>query len=74
MGRVDWERPHYPGPNQWGLRDEDGLLAGLLILGIVSIWRAKGIRWFALSMTLLLAWVLFAAEFIAGMSLAGKWL
>jgi hypothetical protein len=74
LGRVDWTQPHFPGPNYWGLRAEDLFDLGSLILGSYWVWRMKGLRWFALSLTMLQLWLLAAAGFIAGMSLTGTWL
>lgn len=74
LGRVDWQQPHFPGPNYWGLRAEDLFDLGSLILGIYWVWRMKGLRWFALSLAILQLWLLAAAGFIAAMSLTGTWL
>jgi hypothetical protein len=74
LGRVDWQQPHVPGPNYWGLRAEDLCDLGSLILGIYWVWRMKGLRWFALSLVILQLWLLQAAGFIAAMSLTGTWL
>jgi hypothetical protein len=74
LGRIDWQQPHFPGPNYWGLRAEDLFDLGSLILGVYWVWRMKGLRWFALSLTILQLWLLAAAGFIAAMSLSGTWL
>ena len=74
LGRVDWQQPHFPGPNYWGLRAEDLIDFGSLILGSYWVWRMKGLRWFALSVVIFQLWLLAAAGFIAAMSLTGTWL
>ena len=74
LGRVDWQQPHFPGPNYWGLRVEDLFDLSSLILGGYWVWRMKGLRWFAVSLVILQLWLLEAAGFIAGMSLTGTWL
>jgi hypothetical protein len=74
VGRVDWQQPHFPGPNHFGLVIEDCLLAGFSILGIYWIWKMAGVRWHAISVTLLQLWLLAGAQFIAAMSLTGTWL
>jgi hypothetical protein len=74
LGRVDWQQPHFPGPNYWALRAEDLIDFGSLILGGYWVWRMKGLRWFALSLVILQLWLLVAAGFIAAMSLTGTWL
>jgi hypothetical protein len=74
IGYVDWQVPNFPGPNNWGLRAAD--LLGLLSLGlgVYWVWKMKGLRWYAVSLTLLQLWFLVAANFIAGMALTGRWL
>jgi hypothetical protein len=74
VGRVDWQQPHFPGPNYWGLRAEDAFALGSLVVGGYWVWRMKGLRWFALSLAMSQLWLLAAANFIAGMSLTGTWL
>jgi hypothetical protein len=74
LGRVDWQKPHFPGPNYWGLRAEDFCDLGSLILSVYWVSRMKGLRWFALSLAILQLWLLAAAGFIAAMSLTGTWL
>jgi hypothetical protein len=74
LGRVDWQQPHFPGPNKWGLRAEDVFAFCSLIVSGYCVWRMKGLRWFALSLAMLQLWLLAAANFIAGMSLSGTWL
>lgn len=74
LGRVDWQQPHFPGPNKWGLRAEDVFALGSLIVSGYCVWKMKGLRWFALSLAMLQLWLLAAANFIAGMSLTGTWL
>lgn len=74
LGRVDWEQPHFPGPNKWGLRAEDVFAVVSLIVSIYWVWRMKGLRWFAVSLAMLQLWLLAAASFIAAMSLTGTWL
>ena len=74
VGYLDWQPPNYHGPTNWGGRAED--LLGLLSLGLGIYWvsRMKGLRWYAISLTLLQLWFLAGANFIAGMALTGKWL
>jgi hypothetical protein len=74
VGQVDWQQPHFPGPNYWGLRAEDLFDLGSLILGVYWVRRMKGLRWFALSLAILQLWLLAVASFIASMSLTGTWL
>jgi hypothetical protein len=74
LGRVDWQQPHFPGPNKWGLRVEDVFALGSLIVGIYWVWRMKGLRWFAVSLAMLQLCLLAAANFVAAMSLTGTWL
>jgi hypothetical protein len=74
LGRVDWQQVPFPGPNRWGLRSEDFFALGSLIVSGYWVWCMKGLRWFALSLAMLQLWLLAAANFIAGMSLSGKWL
>ncbi|MGD1210851.1 MAG: hypothetical protein ABR973_05775 [Candidatus Acidiferrales bacterium] len=74
IGRVDWQQPHFPGPNYWGLRAEDVFAVSSVIVGSYWIWKMKGLRWFASSLALLQLWLLAAANFIAAMSLTGTWL
>lgn len=74
LGRVDWQQPHFPGPNKWGLRAEDVFALSSLIVSGYCVWKMKGLRWFALSLAMLQLWLLAAANFIAGMSLTGTWL
>jgi hypothetical protein len=74
VGYVDWQPPNYHGPNTWGLRTEDLLGVISLCLGIYWIWKMKGLRWLAISVTLLQLWILAGANFIAGMALTGQWL
>jgi hypothetical protein len=74
LGRVDWQQPHFPGPNKWGLRAEDVFALGSLIVNIYWVWRMKGLRWFAVSLAMLQLWLLAAANFVAAMSLTGTWL
>jgi hypothetical protein len=74
LGRVDWQQPHFPGPNKWGLRAEDAFALGSLIVSIYWVWRMKGLRWFAVSLAMLQLWLLAAANFVAAMSLTGTWL
>jgi hypothetical protein len=74
LGLVDWQQPHFPGPNYWGLRAEDLFDLGSLSLGVYWVWKMKGLRWFASSVVLLQLWLLAGAGFIAGMSLTGTWL
>ena len=49
---------------------------GLLLLRLVClwIWRMKGFRWYASSLTGLIELPTFAAMFVAGMSVTGDWL
>lgn len=74
LGEVDWQQPHFPGPNYWGLRAEDLFDLCSLTLGGYWVWRMKELRWFALSLVMLQIWLLVAAGLIAGMSLTGTWL
>jgi hypothetical protein len=74
LGRVDGQQPHFPGPNYWGLRAEALIDFGSLILGSYWVWRMKGLRWFASSLSALQLWLVAAAGFIAAMSLTGTWL
>ncbi len=74
VGRVDWQAPHFPRPNQWGLRAVELFDAGSLIVFVYWVWKMKGLRWFALSLGILQLWLLAAAVFIASMSLTGTWL
>lgn len=74
LGRVDWQQPHFPTPNNWGLRAEDVFALGSLMVSIYWVWRMKGLRWFAVSLAILQIWLLAAANFIAAMSLRGTWL
>ncbi|HTZ74914.1 MAG TPA: hypothetical protein VMB47_13410 [Candidatus Aquilonibacter sp.] len=74
VGAVDWQQPHFPGPNHRALLTEDALLLFSLALGSYWTWKMKGVRWFAISLVLLQLWLLAAANFIAGMSLTGTWL
>lgn len=74
LGRVDWQQPHFPGPNKWGLRAGDVFALSSLIVSGYCVWKMKGLRWFALSLAMLQLWLLAAANFIAGMSLTGTWL
>ena len=74
LGRVDWEQPHFPGPNYWALRAEDLFDLGSLSLGVYWVCKMKGLRWFASSVALLQLWLLAGAGLIAGMSLTGTWL
>jgi len=74
VGRVDWQQPHFPGPNRLALPLEDSLGIGSPILGTYWTWRMAGMRWFASSVTLVALWLLAAANFIAAMSLTGTWL
>jgi hypothetical protein len=57
LGRVDWQQPHFPGPNKWGLRAEDVFALGSLIVSAYWVWKLKGLRWFALSLTMLQLWL-----------------
>jgi hypothetical protein len=61
-------------PNYWGLRALDVFAIGSLVVGAYWTWRMKGLRWFAVSLTLLQLWVLAGAQFIGGMALSGDWL
>src|SRR5262249_12540024 len=73
-GYVDWRPPNYHGPNNWGLRGEDLLALISLTLGVCWVWKMRGLRWLAISVTLLKLWLLAGANFIAGMALTGQWL
>lgn len=50
----------------------------LMVLSLVTfgwvIWRAVNLRWLALAVVLLSAWVGFWASFAAGMAIANDWL
>lgn len=41
---------------------------------IFWVWRMKTVRWFATSVMLLMQMPIFAALFVAGMSVSGEWL
>ncbi len=74
IGFVDIQQVPFPGPNRLGLRINDFLFIVSLGLGTYWTWKMRGQRWFAMSLTLLQLWFLFAAGFVAGMALAGTWL
>jgi len=61
-------------PNRWGLRACD--LLAFISLGAGAYWtyRLKGLRWFAVSVTLFQLWLLVCANLIAGMALTGDWI
>ena len=73
VGNVDWQRVPFPGPNRLGIWTNNVLSLISLGLGIYLIGRMRGQRWFALSLTLLQWWLLFAAGLIAAMSLTATW-
>jgi hypothetical protein len=73
-GYVNFEQIPYPGPSHWGLRACDALALISLAAGTYWTFRMKGLRWFAVGVTLLQMWLLAGANFIAGMSLTGRWL
>ena len=74
IGRVDWQEPHFPGPNRWALIAVNLLSIVSLALGAFSVWKMKGQRWFACSLAFLQVWVLAGAGIVASMSLTGTWL
>jgi hypothetical protein len=45
-----------------------------VLFAIYSIYRCKGIRWFAATAVVAELWVILGATFIAGMSVAGDWI
>ena len=65
---------HLQPANRWGRWAVDAVSWISLCLGSYWVWKMKGSRWFATSVTLLQLWILFAASFVAGMALTGDWL
>jgi hypothetical protein len=73
VGYVDPPSP-FAKPNTWGLQACNLLALIALVAGIYWTYRLKGLRWLAISVTLIQMWFLACANFIAGMALTGKWL
>lgn len=61
-------------PNNWGLQACNLLALIALFAGVYWTYGLKGMRWFAISVTLIQIWLLACANFVAGMALTGKWL
>jgi hypothetical protein len=61
-------------PNHWGLRACHLLAFMSFGAGTYWIYRLKGLRWFAVSVTFLQLWLLAGANFIAVMALTGDWI
>jgi len=72
LGFVD--AADYHGPNQRALHVETALGAVSVVLSIYWVIRIRGYRWYAASLSLLQLLVLAGANFIASMSLTGRWL
>jgi hypothetical protein len=64
----------YHGPNQRALDVETALGVVSVVLSIYWVIRMKGYRWYAASLSLLQLLMLAGANFVAGMSLTGRWL
>jgi hypothetical protein len=73
-GRVDWQQNPFPGPNTRGIRECEILALSSLATGVYWIFLMKGTRWFALSFTIFQFLMLASANFVAQMSLTGRWL
>ena len=61
-------------PHAFAVWTDNGMFIASIALGIYCVCRMKGLRWFALSVTLIAIWMLFWAGLFAGMSLSGDWL
>ena len=57
----------------WHLVGLQILLFAHLPLGIVIVWRLKGLRWFATSISLLSLWASLLATFLGGMMITWDW-
>jgi hypothetical protein len=77
VGVVGWIDPAMvprPEPSATLIWTNNGLLLASVALGILWVYRMKGLRWFALALALIQLWILLAAGFTAGMALTGDWL
>jgi hypothetical protein len=61
-------------PNRVGQSLLNGLDFLAVAFAIYCVYRAKGGRWFAAALVVAGLWLMFAAGFIAGMSVTGDWL
>ena len=74
LGTIDPSMVPRPKPSTLAVWMSNGLLAASLASGMYWVYRMKGLRWFALALTLLQLWILLGAGFITGMALSGDWL
>src|ERR1700749_2317423 len=61
-------------PNHIGGWLLNGVDLVAFLFAIYCVYRCKGIRWFAVTVVAAELWIILAAGFIAGMSVAGDWL
>lgn len=61
-------------PSKTGSLLLNGLEIVALLLAIYCVYRAKGLRGFTAALVIAELWIMFAAGFIAGMSVTGDWL
>jgi hypothetical protein len=71
---VFFAAPSPSSPNKVGSLLLNGLELVALLFGIYCVYRAKGLRGFTAALVVAELWILFAAGFIAGMSVTGDWL
>jgi hypothetical protein len=61
-------------PNKTGSLLLNGLELVALLFGVYCVYRAKGLRTFTAALVVAELWIIFAAGFVAGMSVTGDWL
>ena len=71
---VLFAAPSPESPSRVGSLLLNGLELVALLFGIYCVYRAKGLRGFTAAVVVAELWIVFAAGFIAGMSVSGDWL
>lgn len=77
IGMAGWRGPGWlvrPKPNELLIWTNNGLDAISVALCFFWAYRMKGLRWFALSFSLIQLWMLLGAGLMTGMALTGDWL
>src|SRR5690348_3966 len=77
IGTAGWRGPGWlvrPEPNEIYIWANNGV--GVISAGLCFFWvhRMKGLRWFALSFSLIQLWMLLGAGLMTGMAITGDWL